>query len=307
MRSRVMFVLPCVLFGAICGATNADPKPAPKTPLANVGIDKLLARMTDAKASFEARAEAEDELAKRPAKDVLPKLLPVIAKGMPEGGIYNSLGTREFERKAPIAWQIYYAGWRAWRQQLDSVPRKEAGKLLVSLLKVASKDAERDRVCYELTFRWDASAEADLAKVLKNADEPTSLRQNAALALAEHGREDYRDVMLQWAAKADHKERIRWFNVLAGPVHKKRKGLDARVVCLGFQLIQAERNKHPDNIHGAYFLACTASSYVGTEFSPSTNDPKYKAQFGLNDRFFEDTVKNALGWWDRNREKYEKK
>jgi hypothetical protein len=306
MRFASLLIL-LTLNAQVLNAEDAKPKAEPKDTGENAAIEKLLSRLTDAKATFKERCEAEDELAKRPAKEVLPRLLPAYSKGMPDGGIYNARETRDGEHDFPPPWQIYYAVSRVWRKQIDGLPRKEAGALLAGLVTSAATDAERDRVCYALALRWDASAENDLAKILRNGNKPATLRQNAARALSLHGNEDYRDVMLQWAAKAEHRERIQWFNLLAAPLHKKRKGLDHRVVCLGFQLIQAERNKSPNNIHGAYFLACTAGPYVGNEFSPSTSDPKYKGKFGLSDQFFEDTVHNALRWWEKNREKYESK
>src|SRR5207249_4972611 len=79
---------------------------AAKGPPVNAEPEKLVVRMTDPKASFKDRCAAEDELAKLSPPAVLPKLLPRLAKGMPAGGIYNSLGNRDMDRKAPVPWQI---------------------------------------------------------------------------------------------------------------------------------------------------------------------------------------------------------
>jgi hypothetical protein len=161
-------------------------------------------------------------------------------------------------------------------------------------------------VLYALANRWDPAAEADLAKILGDAGVSREVRRYAALPLIMHGEGDYRDVMLQWAAKSDHDEKVRWYDLLADPRHKARKGVDPRVIHMGFKLIQADRAQTPDYIHGAYFLAVNTGRYVGEEFAPSTNDPRYKAKGGLSEQFFADTVQNALRWWDKNRERLEK-
>jgi hypothetical protein len=260
--------------------------------------------MTDPKASFKDRCAAEDELAKLRPQEVLPKLLPLLAKGTPEGGIWNG-GTRETDRDAPIPWQIYFAVGRAWDHQVDRLPRKEAGKVLLALLQEVAKDKERYYVLREMTDLWDPNAEAELAKLLRNANEPSDIRQAAALPLIVNGKEDYRDVMLGWAAKADHAEKVQWFGLLADPRHMKRKGVDPRVIVLGFKLIQADKAKAPDQIAGAYFLVVKTGAYVSEDFAPNIHDPRYRGK--NREQFFVDTVDNALRWWTKNREKIEKK
>ncbi|MFO0970035.1 MAG: hypothetical protein U0793_31165 [Gemmataceae bacterium] len=295
------------LFLTAIAGPEPDPAP-PKAPFAGADIRALIARMTDVKASFQERCGAEDELEKRRPQDVLPRLLPELAKGMPPGGIWNGLGSREANRHGPVRWQIWYAVHRVWDRHVGALPAAEAGKELLSLLRGSGSDRERIHLLSGLTHCWDSDAEADLAGLLGDAGETVDIRQGAALPLIVHGKGDYRDVLLKWAgAAADAREKQRWFDLLSDPVHRKRKGFDPRVVRLGFQLIQDERTSSPGFIHGAYFLAGKVGAYVGEEFAPSTGDPRYAdRKGGLSDRYFVDTVQNAVRWWQNNRERFEK-
>jgi tetratricopeptide (TPR) repeat protein len=290
-------------------AAPLSDKDSPQTPRSVAAVEKLIARMTDPAASFKDRCAAEDEVVKLPPEVALPKLLPLRAKGMPAGGIWNSLGTRELDHRGPVSWQIYYAIDRVWREQLgragkqqgDAQTPKTASGVLLALLRAAGNDKERSRVLQALSNYWDPKAEADLAKLLRDGKAPSDIRQGAAFALILHGKEDYRETMLQWAVKAGQPEKERWFELLADLRYKKRKGVDPRVVHLGFKLIQADKAS-------AYFLALRAGAYVGEEFAPDHRDPRYQIKDGrVPERYFVDTVNNAVRWWDKNHQKFEQK
>ena len=117
------------LFLTAIAGPEPDPAP-PKAPFAGADIRALIARMTDVKASFQERCGAEDELEKRRPQDVLPRLLPELAKGMPPGGIWNGLGSREANRHGPVRWQIWYAVHRVWDRHVGALPAAEASRLL---------------------------------------------------------------------------------------------------------------------------------------------------------------------------------
>ena len=121
--------------------------------------------------------------------------------------------------------------------------------MLLALLKGVTKDQERIPVLDALANCWDPAAEPELAKLLGDASASRNVQLYAALPLIMHGKDDYRDVMLQWTAKADHAEKVRWYELLSDPRHKARKGIDPHVIRLGFKLIQADRAKTPDYIH----------------------------------------------------------
>lgn len=272
----------------------------------NKGSDFLIELMTDQKASFEDRLDAEDALAKIPPQEVLPKLLPHIAKGMPSGGIWNRRGARELDRTGPVPWQIYYAVHRLWDGHTARLSPKEGGRFLIGLLKKEEEEFGKIAILGALQDRWFPDAEPDVAQVLNDPRQPGEVRLSAALLLILNGKEDYRDVLLKAARAAEAAEKHRWYNLLVDPRHKERKGVDPRVIVLGFELLQAEIARDANFVHGAYFLAVRIGPYVGQEFAPDRNDPRYKAKGGFNKLFFVDTVQNALRWWEDNRARIEK-
>ncbi|MEW6302633.1 MAG: hypothetical protein AB1705_04125 [Verrucomicrobiota bacterium] len=262
--------------------------------------ETLLPVMTDARESWQKRGEAEDALAKLPPEAVLPALLPHMAKGMPSGGIWNSAG-REHDRGAPVEWQVFYAVGRSWSAQVNKLPHEGGGRLLHELLRKAPTAYAKDILLGDLALRWEPQAEPTVAAMLKNPKEGLPVRAAAGLVLILHGRENYHALLLEYAGQGEHSERLRWFDLLSDPRHKQRKGVDSRVIAMGFDLIEAERRANPNYVHGGYFLALKVGHYAGQQFKPDQQDPRYQKQGGLNDAFFADTVENALKWWELNK------
>src|SRR5688500_545717 len=116
----------CVLTGLLVLALGVDA--AGETAAA------LVARMTDPKVTWEVRATAEDQLAKLPPREVLPALLPHVARGMPPGGIWNSAG-REHDKQASRQWQVFYAVDRSWTHQVGKFPIGRGADFLHELLR----------------------------------------------------------------------------------------------------------------------------------------------------------------------------
>lgn len=274
--------------------------------LAGAGAEALVARMADPKVTWEDRGAAEDKLAELPPRDVLPALVPHIAKGMPRGGIWNSAG-REHDRQASLPWQVFYAVGRSWDHQVAKFPAGQGADILLELLRKGPADPAKVRLLADLTLRWTPEAEPTVAGLLKDPKENLAVRTAAGLALILEGKENYQEFLLDSAKAASPEDRTRWYDLLVDPRHKQRHGTDPRVVQLGFVLIEAERRRTPDFIHGAYFLALKTGAYVGQDFSPDRNAPRYQGQGRLKDEYFQDTVKNALAWWDRNKDKVRKK
>ncbi len=265
----------------------------------------LVLLMTDKSASWDDRCSAEEKLISRPPQEVLPVLLPHVSKGMPAGYIWNS-GGRESDKRAPVAWQVYYAVSRSWTNHVDKLPRESGGELLLRLLTKASEDKGKVRILHDLALRWTPRAEPSVADLLKNANQKITVRTTAGLALILHGKERYHETLLKFAGQGSHADRKKWYDLLADPRHKKRSGIDPRVVVLGFDLIEAEQRLLPDYVHGAYFLAVRTGDYVGHEFKPDQKHARYQGKHGLTDEFFKDTVRNALRWWKLNRGEMQK-
>ena len=261
--------------------------------------------MTDRAASRQDRNAAEDALSKLPADQVLPELLPRIAGGLPPGGIWNSNG-REQDRDAPVEWQIHYAVSRSWHHQLKSLPSKTGGTLLLDLLKKTSAPNAQIHLINAFHHHWAADAEATLAVLLKEPKANIDVRTAAGLMVLLHGKEDYHDLLVQYAGEGPLADRKHWYELLVDPRHRRKAGIDPRVVRLGFDPIQAERKASPKDKQGAYALALRAGDHVGQEFKPDQRLPRYQGKHGLTDEFFGDTVKNALHWWEENKGKYEK-
>lgn len=267
--------------------------------------EDLVTTMTDKTATWDARCAAEDSLTNLPPQTVLPVLLSHIGKGMPSPVIWNSAG-RDFDKRASVEWQVFYAVARSWNHQVDSLPRDSGGTVLLKLLGAAKSGSERSRVLMDLTHRWVPDAEGPVAALLKAPEEALAVRTTAALALILHGADDYHGLLLGYAQSGSFADRKRWFDLLSDPRHKKKTGVDPRVVKMGFSLIVEDRQMSPDYIHGAYFLAIKTGAYVGLEFTPEQTNPRYQGEHGLTDSFFADTVTNALTWWTKNRNEIER-
>jgi hypothetical protein len=71
-----------------------------------------------------------------------------------------------------------------------------------------------------------------------------------------------------------------------------------RIISLGFDLLKLEEH---NGING-YFLATSLGTFlkIPGEFKPDSKDPQYKGENGLTEKFFSDTVKNALEYWRIN-------
>jgi hypothetical protein len=264
--------------------------------------DALIKVMMDQNASWKERISAEDSLATLPPEAVLPALLPHLYQGAPPGGIWNS-GGQEADRQAPPGWQVFYAVSRSWSGQVRKLHSREGGALLLELLGRASTTGAKNEILRDLVYCWAPEAEPAIAALLRDPFAESSVRTTAALVLNLNGKENYQNLLLEFAARSSHADRKLWFGVLSDPRYKKRRGIDPRVISMGFELIESELRVSPGYVHGAYFLAGTTGDYAAQNFMPDQNDPRYRSETGLKDAFFEDTVKNALDWWQRNRDK----
>lgn len=263
--------------------------------------EDLVATMTDKAAAWDARCEAEDSLTNLPPRTVLPLLLPHGGTGMPSPAIWNSAG-RDFDKRAPVEWQVFYAVARSWNRQVDSLPRDSGGTVLLALLEEARQASERSLVLMALMHRWVPDAEEPVAALLRTPQESLMVRASAALALILHGQANYHDLFLGYAQSGGFADRKRWFDLLSDPRHKRKTGVDPKVVRMGFSLIEEERRASPGYVHGAYFLAIKTGDYVGRDFQPDQKAERYQGEHGLTDSFFADTVSNALSWWEENQD-----
>jgi len=271
-----------------------------------LSVNILITTMTDKNSSWDARCSAEDSLIKMQPEEVLPALLTHVEKGMPDGGIWNS-GSRDIDKRAPVEWQIFYSVARSWDNQVKSLPKNSGGGLLIMLLNEVNTSYGHIRILSGLNRYWVSEAESIVAKIMENSNEDIVVRTTAAKALIQHGENDYHERFLAFAYSSNFKDQKRWFDVMTDVRHKRKTDIDPRVVQMGFDLILKERELLPNYKQAGYFLAITTGRYINQEFKPDQNEPQYQGQHGLVDKFFSDTMDNALAWWAINKKTIEKK
>jgi hypothetical protein len=90
-------------------------------------------------------------------------------------------------------------------------------------------------------------------------------------------------------------------------------GIDPAVIRIGFSLLLDEtegRRKASESgarvsYYGEFIHANALNSYLGTAFVPDHKEPIYGGSEG-NERFWHDTVVNALDWWSKHKHEYAK-
>lgn len=258
----------------------------------------LVRTMADASATWEQRCRAEDDLAKCSAPEALAALLLHGCLKLPDGPICNGAG-REMDHKLniPVKWQIFYATHRAWDIQTKKLAAAERQTLWPDLLRQAATATAtaKVKVLQELANHWVPAAQSEVAKLLKDPQQEFPVRRSAGFCLALHAAEQFHDPLVALLENAPAAERKPWFDVLADSRHRRAAGVDRRVVRVGFALLEEERRRSPDYIHGAYFLALTLGNYGGTkkDFQPDTPPD--------SPEFFAATVRNAVSWWEQHR------
>jgi len=263
------------------------------------GPVSLVAALTNPSASWEMRCRAEDDLTNGVPREVLAALLPYTKHPKPEGMIWNSAG-RESDRGAPVEWQIFYAVRRAWDAQAKRLTATEHREFWLTLLPHAHTAPAKTAVLDELTDHWNPDAEPELLKLLVDAHEEFSVRRAAGFCLSLHAAKSCHAQLVELLADAGpFQQRDQWLDILANPRHRDAAGgVDARVVRLGFALLAEERQRSPDYVHGAYFIAIKLGNYVGAknQFQPDTSK--------RDESFFAGTVQNAQRWWALNRRQF---
>jgi hypothetical protein len=266
-------------------------------------INQLVYELGSPVTSWQDRQKAEEQLKQLPSGEVLPILLSEIARGMPDEPIWSSAGP-EHDKGAPLEWQAYYAVFRVWNYHLKGVPSQVMGELLLTLLKEANTPAAKITVINGLFQHWIPKAEKAIAELLQDSSEDYSVRWSSAQVLLKHIGTTYHNRVLEMAKSESGQLKYRLFVLLVAPPYAKRSGVDRDVVCLGFEMIEEEREANSDYDSAGYFIARYLETYLGQRFTPDQYLKKYQGKHGLNDSFFRDTVDNALKWWTENMYRY---
>ena len=262
-------------------------------------INQLVYELGSPGTSWQDRQKVEERLKQLPCDEVLPILLFEVAKGMPDGPIWNSAGPNH-DKNAPPEWQAYYAVYRVWEYHLKGAPSQVMGELLLILLKEANTPAAKITVIDGLFRHWIPKAEKPIAELLQDSSEDYTVRWSSAQVLLKHIGIAYHNIVLEMAKSESGQSKYRLFVLLVEPPYAKQSGDDSDIVCLGFEMIEEERKSDPDYDSAAYFIARYLETYLSQRFAPDQYLKKYQGKHGLNDSFFRDTVDNALKWWTEN-------
>jgi hypothetical protein len=269
-------------------------------------IAKLIDIITSLKTTWEERHQAEKQLKELPAVKVLPLLFPHYVKRSSDFKTATTPGVPlELEKTLSPKGQMRYILHRIWQHHVGGKPSPEIVNVLLDLLAKNPGTAEQVDLLHALRQHWLDNAEKPVAKLFRDANAEAGVRYSAAVCLLENRGKAYHNEIRDYASTAPVGLRQAYFERLATPPHATLTGIDPVVVKMGFTLLEEDLQKHPGQVHGAYFLATRLEAYLGKTFTPNQREEKYQGKNGLNESFFADTVANARAWWGKNKREYE--
>lgn len=265
---------------------------------------------------------AERSFETLPPNVALLMLFPEIAKGIPGGYSYAAYNCFDPLQDRKVAgWGQFCVVNSLWCKQLAcSQTRKEVSTVLLALW--ANPITEYGQMVLLEGLCDNPDAELPIAVLFRDNAAKVRLRTQAAVCLLRQAEPKYHAEVVAFAEKVPitftppgpHPYRLQLrrvlFDELASPTHRKA-GIDAAVVHLGFDLLldaaeQQERARQQGSKvsdYGQYLYADRLSAYLGTAFEPYRKQPAYSGSAG-NERFWHDTVVNALSWWSAHKEEY---
>lgn len=176
----------------------------------------------------------------------------------------------------------------------------------------ARHDTEGRRILVQLLEHssWDPGAEAPLAEIAGEWDADPTLRGYAFQLLLSRCDAD------RYCAAALALIRVLPLTTPGdfGGTYSLQENCYLRILCSGhrlsaenrtalirqgFTILRATQATGPGN---GYFLAIGLGSTLGIkgDFKPDQNAPQFKGATGLDELFYEETVRNALAWADAN-------
>jgi hypothetical protein len=265
--------------------------------------DELTTILTSPKPSREARINASKKLALKPPGEVLPKLRAVYRKyghTIDGWGMDNFANGHEVSCEQAVAITAAYA----WSGNLDnrSYSTQEKGAALLDLLRQEKTASGKAGYLNDLKFNWVDGAELKAASILGDPKADWRTRYTAADVLLTITAMKHYGEVYSAALDAPLKGQ-EWFARLL--LTKRAPEWKARVLRYAFGVIQLQRTAYPERLDYGYFIASTLQGYVGAQFVPVQSDPKYQGAHGLADSFFNETVENALRWWETNQSAYQ--
>lgn len=150
------------------------------------------------------------------------------------------------------------------------------------------------------TEQWDESAEAPLVDFMNRPTTSGADRRSVIEVLLHRCGEKYVPTAVEFVRAApssdDMLKRLSLFNI-GNRFFTYSQANQGAILDLGFSILE---NVGAPGDRSGYFVACRLGYFlkIHNGFKPSTQSPKYRTENGLNlnDRFFADTVQNALAW-----------
>lgn len=266
---------------------------------------------------------AEKQFEALPTKAALPVLFPEVAKGIPDGFSYAAYNCSDplRDRKVPGWGEFCVVNW-LWCKELACLERRnEVSTVLLELWSHPISFYGHMVLLQGLCHSPDA--EPRIAKLFRDSAADARLRTEAAVCLLfQDGTKYHREVVAfaqQAPLKFNQPGLIRYdiklgqglFDELASRRHLNESGVDAAVVRMGFELLLGEADEQQKarrygqivSDYGQFIYADRLNIYLGTAFEPDRKLPLYAGSEG-NERFWHDTVANALDWWSKHERQY---
>jgi hypothetical protein len=281
-------------------------------------LKKLLARDTPE----EQWSSFEKEFETLPAKIVLPALFPQIAKGFPFGQSYAAYNCSDplGDRRVPGWGEFCVANW-LWCKQLQCPKRRDDVSKVLLELWTHPVSYYGQLVLLEGLCR-NREAQPGIATLFRDAAADARLRTEAGVCLLLQDGARYHSEVVAFAEQVPIKFsqpgwniglRQRLFDELASLRHRDDSGIDPAVVRMGFRLLlrEAEQQRKTKQFgrqvtyYGQFIYADHLNIYLGTRFEPDRKRPTYGGSAG-DERFWRDTVVNALAWWSKHQREYSK-
>ncbi len=191
-----------------------------------------------------------------------------------------------------------------WNHFVQSKPSDKIANAILELLRKAETTQQKNKLIMELEYdQWTADAEDALYCIAIDKKEQLTTRISALRVLFRRC-----DINKYYSLGIDivnentnTKERCVLFSKvfsLGNNFFNLKKENQKLIIETGFEILI--KLKESDYRLG-YGVASTLGRFVKTEFKPNQKDEKYKDNLNLNDLFSIDTVRNAIKWYEVNK------
>lgn len=152
-----------------------------------------------------------------------------------------------------------------------------------------------------------------LDRLVRDESTPNHFRQNILAILFEHGDPNqYLDLTITISSSSSTDlQRSEAFRFCTPTLRREHLSAANQALYLRHAFTMLEKINDGKSGTG-YFLAMHIGAFIGIKpvragqgaFAPDQRRRRYQKQGGLNERFFQETVDNALQWWKNNRHAY---